>query len=72
MNAGKSKSTKTARVGRQFRSVPVMPTSEASKSREDLNVSKMRVGLRGKRVVEIVSLSRPQTQTLGRLTGKPS
>ena len=40
MDAG-SKSTETARIGQEFRSVPVMPNGEASR-RKELNVSKMR------------------------------
>jgi hypothetical protein len=31
-------------MGREFRSVPVVPTIEANKSKEELNVSKMRAG----------------------------
>jgi hypothetical protein len=31
-------------MGLEFKSVPVMPTSEASKRREELNVSRMRAG----------------------------
>ena len=44
MNEGKSKSTYTARMGREFKSVPMIPTSEASRSNKELNVSKMRAG----------------------------
>ena len=44
MNEVRSKSTYTTRMGREFKSVPMIPTSEASRSNKELNVSKMRAG----------------------------